>query len=43
MIMEFVTSGDEMRKMQDICTKALHGYREASDALNKLETKKKMI
>ena len=34
---------DAMRKMQDICAKALHDYREASGALNKLETKKKMI
>ena len=43
MIMEFVTSEDEMRKMQDICAKALHDYREASGSLNLLETKKKMI
>lgn len=34
---------DAMRRMQDICAKALHDYREASGALNKLETKKKMI
>lgn len=34
---------DAMRKMQDICAKALHDYREASGALNKLELKKKMI
>ena len=34
---------EAMRKMQDICAKALHDYKEASGALNKLETKKKMI
>ena len=34
---------DAMRKMQDICAKALHDYREASGSLNLLETKKKMI
>ena len=35
---------DAMRAMQDICAKALHDYREASGALNKLETlKRKMI
>ena len=32
---------EAMRKMQDICAKALHDYREASGALNLLETKKK--
>lgn len=34
---------DAIKTMKDICAKALHDYREASDALNKLETKKKMI
>lgn len=34
---------DAMRRMQDICAKALHDYREASGALNKLETKKKEL
>lgn len=32
---------DAMRRMQDICAKALHDYREASGALNKLETLKR--
>lgn len=32
---------EAMRTMQDICAKAWHDYREASGALNKLETKKK--
>ena len=32
---------EAMRKMQDICAKALHDYREASGALNKLETLKR--
>lgn len=31
---------DAMRRMQDICAKALHDYRKASGALNLLETKK---
>lgn len=34
---------DAMRKMQDICANVLHNYRNAIGALNKLETKKKMI
>lgn len=34
---------DAMRRMQDICAKALHDYREASGALNKLELKKKTL
>lgn len=34
---------DAMRRMQDICAKALHDYKEASGALNKLETKKKEL
>ena len=34
---------DAMRRMQDICAKALHDYREASGSLNLLETKKKTL
>ncbi len=32
---------EAMRAMQDICAKALHDYKEASGALNKLETLKR--
>lgn len=32
---------DAIRKMQEVCATILHDYREASGALNKLETKKK--
>jgi hypothetical protein len=32
---------EAMRKMQEICAKALHDYKSASGALNLLETKKK--
>jgi len=34
---------DAMRRMQDSCAKAFHDYKEASGALNKLETKKKTL
>lgn len=34
---------EAIKAMKEICEKALHDYREASGALNKLETKKKMI
>lgn len=34
---------EAMRAMQNICAKALHDYREASGALNKLKTKKKTL
>ncbi len=34
---------EAMRRMQDICAKALHDYREASGALNLLETSKNRI
>lgn len=34
---------EAIKAMKEICEKALHNYREASDALNKLELKKKMI
>lgn len=34
---------EAMKAMKEICAKALHDYREASGALNKLETKKKTL
>lgn len=34
---------DAIKAMKKICANALHDYRRASGALNKLETKKKMI